>query len=194
MSKATNPSQTLIHDFQTSIVSDVLIAISPEHGQKLAVLLAKFNQNILTNIVPIISEINTLKSAIIDEARAPTPPPSMDNNLTMMIEERDDKENTSQSSLDTYYKLLSDCPRQPVRPTGYHDSGSSTVPVLPFGAPWTTLMEESEEEDESEEESNEEPDDESAEDSNEEPDEESAEDLGAAYATLVDDLVQKQTE
>ena len=92
MSKATNPSQTLIHDFQTSIVSDVLIAISPEHGQKLAVLLAKFNENLLTNIVPIISEINTLKSAIIDEVCAPTPPPSTDNNLTMMIEERDDKE------------------------------------------------------------------------------------------------------
>ena len=193
MSKATNPSQTLIHDFQTSIVSDVLIAISPEHGQKLAVLLAKFNQNILTNIVPIISEINTLKSAIIDEVCAPTPPPSMDNNLTMMIEERDDKEDASQSSLDTYYNLLSDCPHPSVRPAGYHNSGSSTVPVLPFGAPWTTLMEESEEE-ESEEESNEEPDDESAEDSNEEPDEESAEDLGAAYATLVDDLVQKETE
>ena len=174
MSKPTDSSHTLIHDFQASVVNDVLIAISPTYGEKLSLLLTKFNQNLLTNIVPIISEINTLKGAIINEIVS-TPSHSSvdtDNNLTMTIEERDSREeDANQSGLEAYYSLLSGHSHQHSGLVGScHDSGTA-LPTLPFGSPWRASVEDSEDEDDEEEDEEDEEEDEEDESADDAPNE-----------------------
>lgn len=110
MSNQINFCNTLIYDLQNSVFNDVLVSISPKYGKKLASLFSIFNKNLITNILPVISEIHTVKEAIIDEIKNDNhnlSSSSFDNNIVMTVEENSEQNNPKINRLDKYYKLLS---------------------------------------------------------------------------------------